>query len=95
MSPFFLPEGFDDLAGLDGPARLYMVVAEHFRRAILLCKSPGWRTSPPGIPCATGGLKAIASKQFLRDEQAALAQLADLGSVSAQIATRLRPHVTW
>ena len=90
MSPFFLPGGFEDLAGLDGPTQLFMAVAEHSRRAILLCKPPEWRTSLPAIPCATGELKDFASKQFLRDGQAAIGQLADPGSVSAQIVSRLR-----
>ena len=90
LSPFFLPEGFEEPESMDGPTQLFMAVAEHFREAIFLRQSPTWRRQLPGIPCTTEELKELLSQNYQKDEQAVLSQLADLGSVSAQIITRLR-----
>ena len=69
--------------------RLFLSVSEHYRTAVLPSTPPKWRDLLPILPYTTNELRTALNTKQQQDEQAVLAQLARLGSVSSWIVTCL------
>ena len=66
-----------------------LTMLEEFRQIALPRLGMEWANTLPRVPLTKAELKQVVKRQWERDETAALRQLADLGSVSAGIITRL------
>ena len=90
LLPFYLPDSFQEDTPPNFSTQLFMSVAEHFRRAIVPQYIDEWNLTLPRLPCTTNELKEATSNRHQQDEQTILTHLAALGSVSAQIITKLQ-----
>ena len=84
-----LPEATEEPAHLPVFRLQVLTVLEEFRQIALPVLGTKWANSLPRVPLTKEELKQVARTQWERDEYIALRQLADLGSVSAGIITRL------
>ena len=83
--PFHLPGEFGDAQEMDLPMQLFLSVAEHFRIAVLPSVQSPLQPPLPLLPCTTDELREVLEEQFQADEKRVLVQMAELGSISAQI----------
>ena len=87
---FCFPDSFQETPAPNLSTQLFMSIAEHFRTAAATRYMGNWKEKLPCLPCTTGEIKDILLTQFSQDEQTVLTKLAELGSQSAQIITKLQ-----